>query len=215
MAPFSEHQLLRLGVRRNHDLTVVTSKLDRLHEFDHQGRVTKLRSGAEARSSSTTSLDRPYREDVTYDAFGNITQRAGKYWWVGLRDGTTTFTYANNWNSAWDYDADGRVVDSNRVQTEYDAAGRAIETTSNRSNVNFYYDGDGRRVKTVNSMTDTATPPNTTSATTYYLPSSILNQTIVDLDQTGAKKQGYVLNGSGIMARSRSETGEQNQSKTI
>lgn len=189
--------------------TVVTTYnvLDRLHEFDHVGRVVKMRTGAEARSSSTTSLDRPYREDVTYDAFNNISNRAGKYWWIGLRDGTTTFTYANNRNGAWDYDADGRLLDSNRVQTEYDAAGRTSETTSNRSNVNFYYDGDGRRVKTVNSMTDTATPPNTTSVTTYYINSSLLSETITELNQTGAKTQGYVLNGSGVLAQEKTSTG--------
>jgi YD repeat-containing protein len=191
----------------SHDLTTTDSKFDRSFQYDHVGRMTQLRTGDQARNPSSTTLSRPYREDLTYDAFGNLTNRAGWFWWKLIKNSATTFTYGNNRNGAWDYDVDGRLLDSSDVQYEYDAAGRSIHTESDRSSIGLSYDGDGRRVKSVNSMTDTATPPNTTSVTTYYLPSSLLNQTIAELDGTGAKKQGYILNGSGILAQEKTSSG--------
>ena len=189
----------RLGF--SHDLTVTNSKFDRSFAYDASGRLAAARTGAEARSSSTSTDDRPYKEDIAYDAFSNITSRTGKFWnWPMTIGSAPPQSYANNRNTHWDYDADGRVTNSTNVQYSYDATGNLIETSENRSNILFSYDGDGKRIKTVNAITDTNVPPGTNTTTTYYLPSSVIGSNLTELDETGAKKRGYVYGGAGILA---------------
>jgi YD repeat-containing protein len=184
------------------DLMTTNSRFDRLMKYDHQGRLEMTRTGAEARNpSGTPTNDRPYKEDLSYDAFNNLTNRSGKFWWLAT-PGSGLQSYANNRNGAWTYDVDGRILASRQIDYEYDAAGRISTTTANRSTITNVYDGDGKRVKIVNSMTDTDVPPNTTTVTSYQLPSTIFGQTVTLLDSTGAKVEGYVFGGAtGLLAQ--------------
>ena len=168
---------------------------------------------------------RPYKETFVYDAFGHLTERPWNSWWSG---GGGAFTpthqdYQNERNVNWQYDADGNLTDtgstqfSNYVQYTVDAAGRNSRTVSvaidsyhdpdstvwgSSVDLTQGFDGDGNKVKKVaNDTTIDYTEGNTTTTTTTYLVrSSVLNQVLTELSETGQKQRTFVYLGSAVLA---------------
>jgi YD repeat-containing protein len=166
-------------VKFSHDLS--NSNLDRTYTFDHVGRIQHATSGTLQSSPGGSYWSGPFDQGYSYDVWGNLN---GRTW-------RTFGSYA----SGWQYDADGRLLQSTdggtTRQYSYDAAGQMLTSTETGRSVTLGFDGTGRRVKFVENGT-----------TTYYIGSSVLGgQTISEVDQNGAKKRGYVLVGGETVAK--------------
>ena len=168
-------------------------RFDRLYKYDHAARLIFAVTGPEARGEPATN-DRPYRQTSGYDAFNHLTVRSTKHWSRFPNYGISN-SWVNNRRMGWTYDADGRLtVQSTTRSYTYDAAGRMIFTSG--GNLNQFFDGDSRRVKT-----------NEPNLVTYYLRSSVLGgQVIEEFDGAGAKQRGYIYNGGKLIA-SQSQNG--------
>ena len=153
-------------------------EFDRLYSYDLMGRVTQGLTGAEARNSAPANG--PYKQMYSYDAFSNLTSRTGRHWTKDVP--TQTNTFANNRNTQWTYDADGRVTQAGTQQFRYDAAGQSVNPTGS---VVVVYDGDGQRVKQYSA---------------YELRSSVLGgQVLTQVGPDGNKQISYAYaNGKPI-----------------
>jgi YD repeat-containing protein len=167
----------------SHD--VLDPRFDRSYARDHVGRLTRGRSGAEARGEPSTT-DRPYWQNYVYDAFDHLTSRVTKHWSSQLY--VSVDSYTNNRRVDWHYDAAGNLTDNLAIQYSYDAAGRMVFVSS--GSLNQFFDGDGQRVK--------STEPNDV---TYYVRSSLLNgQVIAELDASGNRRRGFIYAGTELLA---------------
>ena len=139
-------------------------RFDRLYRSDHAGRLKIAYTGLEARDEAQTSIDRPFRQTYTYDAFSHLTERTLKNW--ALTPGPVGDTFVNNRKLAgeysYNYDNDGREIYANRSQfervaTTFDAAGNRLSVVEedydtqyslwiSRWIINQSYDGDGQRL---------------------------------------------------------------------
>ena len=172
----------------------IDNKWDRSFTFDHVGRLTVAASGGEARHDTTVV---PMLETFDYNAFGHTTERFTETW---LNDFFDSATYTNNRRNQWSYDADGRVSAIDERTYSYDAAGRnksvagqktASDGTQIPTTTASEYDGDGQRVREIQTSNGTVT------STTYYLRSTILKGEIVEeLNTSGQKQYGYVYTPS-------------------
>jgi YD repeat-containing protein len=199
---------------------------DRAFSYDHAGRLLAAFSGAEARDllNGTTSgvADGPFRQSYAYDAWDNLTARAGRYW---TQDDTTSDSYdSRGRNPLWTYDADGRLVSMNEtapgvqpfvaLQHGYDAAGRQVtqtQTTSRRIGIHSglqttavtqtnRYDGDGAGVRQERVTQLNSNAPATT--TTYYLRASVLGgQVITEYNGQGLRQTSYAVAGGEVLAQ--------------
>jgi len=133
---------------------------DRSSSYDHVGRITEAKSGAEARGLATQ--DGPYKQNYAYDVWGNMTSRTGRLWSQPQPDYTGSFT--NDRNGNWQYDASGNVTQDDTPyyprQFKYDADGREVrmvDPTPNVYGITFTdtLDGDGVQVKRVRDGLDT------------------------------------------------------------
>jgi hypothetical protein len=122
-------------------------------------------------------LTGPYHQSYDYDAFGNMTSRAGRLW--SGSDYSTT--YVNDRDQNWSYNSEGDAVTQTTLRAVFDAAGRRSSSTApsrriGTQTVNLQldetYDGDGQQVKEVASTGG--------AATTYRLRSGVLGGQIVD-----------------------------------
>ncbi|MDQ3804374.1 MAG: hypothetical protein M3416_11150, partial [Acidobacteriota bacterium] len=199
---------------------------DRAYGYDLVGRLKEAYSGAEARdfAGGTNSgfTDGPYRQTYAYDAWDNLTGRAGRYWSEG--DTHTDPYSAGGRNPLWSYDSDGRLTSMNEEAPNglpftpaghrYDAAGRHVstsQTTSRRIPVSQAvwttavtttetYDGDGVPIKRVRVKQVNGNAP--TTATAYYLRSTALSgQVITEYGPAGARRESYAYAGGGVLAR--------------
>jgi YD repeat-containing protein len=156
-------------VKYSHELG--DPRYDRSYSYDRAGQLTQALSGAEARGEAATN-DRPYKQDMTFDVWGNMTSRTAKHWSRNL----TPFggTYVNNPMNGWQYDADGRNTVSNSVTSKFDAAGRLVQANGpqRRNNpplvLTQEFDGDGQRAKKTEY-----------SQTTYLLRSSVMGGAVL------------------------------------
>jgi hypothetical protein len=178
-------------IKFSHD--AYDQRFDRSYGYDHAGRLSRAYSGAEARGEAATN-SRPYKQDYTFDVWGNLTSRTGKHW---SHSNTFFGTYTDNRMDGWQYDADGRNTVSNSVTSSFDAAGSLIQTSSpqRRNNPPLVlqqgFDGDGQRVKKVEY-----------GETFYFLRSTVLGGAVVTEIYGGAnqffgqQQRGHVyLNG--------------------
>jgi YD repeat-containing protein len=164
-----------------------------VRSYDHVGRIVHGGGVAQA----------PFQQSYGYDAFGNMTSRAGTY---GYQTGQSdTSTYVNNRRQGWTYDADGRLIlspansSSNRRDWTYDAAGRLVITVEtagvSTDTVTLSYDGDGRVVR--ESKTGGSAP-----GTSYLVRSTVFDgEVITRLTAAGAKQYTYVPAGRLTEAR--------------
>ena len=188
--------------RVNHSFNdAANSQFDRAYSYDQAGRVTQAVSGPAARGEADT-IHRPYLQSYTYDGFDHLTSRTG-LWWRGIGGLMSGQQYQNERNTAWSYDADGRLTNDANVQYSYDAAGSASHVDSiDDSDLTQSFDGDGERAKSVEVTTVDNGDGTTSSVTTtrYYLRSSVLKQVVTELDQQGVKQRGFVYQGSSVLA---------------
>lgn len=124
---------------------------DRAYDYDQAGRLMEAYSGAEANQLMTgtaSGVSGAYRQSYRYDVWGNTTSRTGTFWTQDDNDSETYNT--SNRNTAWEYDADGRLLSRNEsapdtlpyvpLRMSYDAAGRVsalTQETSRRSPANL------------------------------------------------------------------------------
>lgn len=170
------------------------TQFDRFYKYDQVGRITSALSGDEARGQTPTNY-RPYRQNFSYDVWGNVTSRQTWHW---SKEINQTHAYQNNRETTWTYDADGRILSSNAAnaygteyfQYVYDASGQVISTTKETpedngvgginviiSNNWLWTDGDGRVVgqKVTSSL---AGYPPTTKYLGFSIYSSVLGSVV-------------------------------------
>jgi YD repeat-containing protein len=144
---------------------------DRSYQYDQVGRVTTALSGAEARGEGTTS-NRPYNQAFSYDVWNNMLSRPTKHWSQTIP--TIPVVETNNRVEVWSYDADGRTLATDTVDSTFDASGTLIQTvTPQRRNnppltLTQSFDGDGNRVKKTEN-----------GITTFLLRSTVLSGVVV------------------------------------
>lgn len=128
-------------------------------------------------------------------------------------------------NTAWSYDADGRLISRNELSPngltyaplvyKYDAVGRLSQTTQTTSReVGIHnpttqttavtqvetYDGDGAGVKHMVTKQVNSNQPST--ASTYYLRSTILGgRTISEYNSSGVRQTSYAWGGANVLAQ--------------
>jgi YD repeat-containing protein len=164
--------------------------MSRAFSYGPTGRI----AGVYPNSDSGAPGISPFTGSYTYDAFGNLTVRSGRY--AINPDEYDYASYTNNRRvqTGWSYDADGRLSmsadssDSGGNSTRqwiYDAAGQLVTanewrgpflTTNNRE-----YDGDGELMyESVGSLSN------------YLIPSTVLGAVLTKLTAQGNKDTTYV-----------------------
>jgi YD repeat-containing protein len=172
-----------------------------LYKYDHAGRMTQARSAVEARGGTETNdLLRPFRYDLTYNNFGNMTGNNWKRW---SDDDNETHDFQNNRIyiapplTPWNYDKDGRDLNAGT----FDAAGHLVEKAT-EDLVRRYYDGTGKEAKRSILTWDDGTSAWVVQTSNYFIRSSVLGgQLITEADKTGRKAQTYVIAAGAVLAR--------------
>jgi YD repeat-containing protein len=175
-------------------------RFDRLFEYDDMGGLKKAESGYKARQApypGNNTQNGPYNHYYVYDAFDNLTNRTGAYWYKESGE-TFTANYVNNRNQTqgWGYDNDGRLTQSvvqgststyNNTYT-YNAAGQRTDAGT--------YDGDGLQIKSADG-------------TACYVRSTVLDGKVVSevwseayntLFEFGRKIRSFVYVGGEVLA---------------
>ena len=174
-------------------------RFDRFYSYDHAARIKEAFSGAEARFEAPTD-DRPYRQTYAYDAMNHLTVRTSKVWLVNM---SSSDSYTNNRHdpvgSLWQYDADGNLLMMPGTGYEYDAAGRAVNLTT-ATPTNLAYDGDGRQVKSAETVYDPQTETETTT-TKYYVRSTVLGgKVLTEIEPESGYTRTFVYAGDAVVA---------------
>ena len=171
--------------------------LDRSYDYDHVGRLIEARTGSEARGhliGQGGTQDGPYAHSYRYDPTGNMWYRVG--WGGGFTPSLEQWpNYVNNrlttnpWTgAAMSYDAAGNLTNDGYQTYTYDATGQQVSASG--TGLTQSYDGDGLRLKKVESST-----------TTYYLRSSVLGgQVVAEIAGAGWWQRGYVYLGGQLLA---------------
>ncbi|HKY43258.1 MAG TPA: hypothetical protein VJM50_09200, partial [Pyrinomonadaceae bacterium] len=166
--------------------------LSRAYSYDHIGRIT------DGFGTGNAGQGVPFNQSYSYDAFGNMTVRSGRYYNYNFSGPITdTATYINNRRTGWSYNADGEVISTPLTSTDpprtmtYDAAGRmvsSVETgSSNTITYTASYDGDGE----VAYESSTVSPG--ASESSFIVRSSVLDgEVLTRLNQFGNKKITHV-----------------------
>jgi YD repeat-containing protein len=179
------------------------SILDRSYNYDHAGRVTAAYSGPLARGQADTDT-RPYNLSYVYDEMNHLKTNSGKMWNSPYEANTGSGVYVNDKNTAWQYDADGRLTNSNETQYSYDAAGRATSVHGLEGDLTQtqVFDGAGGRTMLTSQQVihHDSGPDTTETVTQYFVKSSVLNQVITELDDSGQKTRTFVYQGSQALA---------------
>ena len=221
----SSASVLKSGYQYNADgaIRTVDDQLDNLwdrsYSTDFAGRLT-------AASAGPGTAGMPYYETFGHDAFDNLTNRITEMW----ADGGSGFTasYVNdrrqsNSGTTWQHDASGNVLSIAHANApEYqqyviDAAGQTTQDMEHSRHdfgpqasvitrditIDQTYDGNGQRLKRVESKTTQLNNNNPTSSqkVTYDLRSTVLGgRVITELSSGGAKDRGYVFVGGELLA---------------
>jgi YD repeat-containing protein len=204
--------------RQRHAYDGVDNRFDRLVEFDHIGRIKEAYSGREARGlPATNPADSPYRQSFQYNAFGDRTQKSGRFWRM-TQSGTTPCAPRQIGDGC---DAQGNPLfqggnhyyDAEEQQVSFEDWDNPVGGTPNHPQslpgvtIGQTYDGNGqpaKRIETRRSQTLINGGPNAniteTITTTYYIYSSVLGGAeVVELDANGNKVSGYVYaNGTRL-----------------
>jgi hypothetical protein len=170
-------------------------RMDRSFLYDHAGRTIRTRASDEAGLGGGPNF--LFRQDYSYDAFGNMTSRGGAYWPTnnGEVNGQFNWTYTNNrattvtGGQTWTYDGMGylkKVTEPDPInpgQTKtlqnnvIDAVGRIVESSG--------MDGAGQVVIGIDG---------------YYLRSRVFGGQIVTTIAGGEKSKTRVYVGEGYLA---------------
>ncbi|HKO44546.1 MAG TPA: hypothetical protein VJU84_14805 [Pyrinomonadaceae bacterium] len=196
--------------RMDHAFDSIDNRYDRRYRFDQTGRVKEATSGAEARG--TGAMDGPYSSAITYDVWGNTTQKTGQHW---IQPTSESATYVNNRRSGWNYDAEGNMLDDGTyqaLQRKYDAAGRMSQIMNPAFPGNpkrtDEYDGNGQRARSGYHQPGCSPEFICPFEYFYYLRSSVLGEQIIaEIGQTGQCREAYVYTPSGsLVAKHKSPT---------
>lgn len=189
---------------------------DRSFQYDHAGRLKAARTSWEAHGQ--TASETPYHQNYSYDVWGNATSRQNRNW---NREINLTHVYNNNRESTWQYDADGRVTDSQergftsnaRLRQVYDAAGRITNNIKDdtpdathepriSNNVWQWVDGDGNVVGKKVTISENGSQPRT-EVETFFINSSVLGGKViteVKPDGTNHLKRKFVYAFGKVLA---------------
>ena len=185
-----------------HNPPASTQLYDRSYSYDQVGRLTEARSGSEAHSQ-TINPATPYRETYQYDEWDHPIARSGQVW--GNEAPSVSALYTNNRRQGWTYDADGRAVLQDNLESKYDAAGHRYWTKDNQQRSHFStgltitqgFDGDGQRI----SQQEYSRPK------TYLIRSTPLGgDPVFEYGSYGGvwfKKMGFVYMGRELLALQR------------
>jgi YD repeat-containing protein len=174
--------------------------LDRAYNYDHAGRLVDAFTASEARSwvqngAIGTTVDGPYRQNYTMDAWNNMTTKWGRSWTAPnsvTQSVNHTYSATTGRNSGWAYDADGRMLgdDISGTSNMYDEAGGLRVVSVGDNSTLFTQDGDGLKVKMVIQET----------YATHYLRSSVLGETIAEINGDSTRKNGFVYADGELIA---------------
>ncbi|MBX3291047.1 MAG: RHS repeat protein [Acidobacteria bacterium] len=216
--------------RLKHTDDALNWKFDRLNTYDHQGRLYQGKSSTEANGTTipdgwNQTQNLPYRQQYTYDAFGNMTQRYNKQW-GGDANLQILYTYSNNritsssngygtWNN-WQHDADGRVTQSpwpdGPAEMKYDAAGRLIfkrdvfTYNEHEDRLTRYYNGDAREQKRFTERCRETEPMTEEcvwdqESIFYYIRSTVMGgEVVAEAFSDGSKGRRMVIAGGEVIA---------------
>ena len=187
---------------------------DRGYEYDQVGRIQHATSGREARGLAPVfPRDNPFHQSYTYDVWSNMARPTNQHWSAALPPDTPTYT--NNRRADWSYDANGEVTsrDGETKLQSYDAMGKETHYweyvfhpeepwLAETNTIDQNYDGDGRRLKRIESrQEESAQGTSTTTETTYYLTSTVLGGvTVAEIGSYGEVKKGWVYAGGQKLA---------------
>lgn len=130
---------------------LIDNKFDRAYSYDHVGRLENSFSNQQARDvlagQTPSGTDQgPYRETLSYDFHGNMTQRVARFW--SQPQETVNFTYSGGTNrlvdSSMQHDAEGNVVFAEGQFFKFDVAGQLARVGIEHEWL--LRDGDGRVV---------------------------------------------------------------------
>lgn len=139
-------------------------RYSRSAQYDHVGRLSLALSGSQA--SGGSQMDGLYRQEYTYNAWGNPTNRVAYHWDQNQSYGAPV-NFENNRLPWATYSAAGQITHDGRSYT-YDANG---QMTLLGGEITYAYDGDGRLAKSSNLKN--IYPP------VYHLRSSVLGGAVV------------------------------------
>jgi YD repeat-containing protein len=179
---------------------------DRLYVYDQVGRIRFAKSGVEATGGTVSNVSTyshmPYRQEYSFDSFGNLGVRYSTKWNVENWDFFQIYT--NNRSNWINYDADGNEVYSmsDQISFQYSAGGKMVRTGKAESHeTELAFDGNGLEVK--RSQRDWNTTSNAWDGwkTNYQIRSTLLGQTISEVTFEGKKKRSFVIGNNGVIAR--------------
>ncbi|MBX3292715.1 MAG: VCBS repeat-containing protein [Acidobacteria bacterium] len=198
--------------RLKHVDDAIQGKFDRLQTYDFAGRVKEGLSSTEANGVPVTTdqnLNLPYRQSFSYDAFNNMTQRNNLHWgtetWQG-ESNNLNYTFTNNRIAGFQYDADGRILQSAEPERAtdytYDARGLMTRglgnTTFGETDIERTYSGDGRELKRKKKVYEYNEDPEPelewkTRPDAYYIRSTVFGgEVISETHETGLKLRTFV-----------------------
>ncbi|MBX3294005.1 MAG: RHS repeat protein [Acidobacteria bacterium] len=198
--------------RLKHIDDALQGKFDRLQTYDFAGRVKEGLSSTEANGVPVTTdqnLNLPYRQSFSYDAFNNMTQRNNLHWgtdtWQG-ESNNLNYTFTNNRIAGFQYDADGRILQSaapeRATDYTYDARGLMTRglgsTTFGETDIERTYSGDGRELKRKKKVYEYNEDPEPelewiTRPDAYYIRSTVFGgEVISETHETGSKLRTFV-----------------------
>jgi hypothetical protein len=172
------------------------AKFDRSYSYDFAGRITSAKTGEEARGGTVTDRNEiPYKQTYAYNAFSNVTSRQAMTW---TQTDNETNTWANDRNTAWSYDADGRLKSTQKNKYYYDAAGSVVMSTTDGVRKIGYLDGEGKRIRTATYLCGTGQCYEGLSE--YFIYSSVLGKVLTELKHNGTKQKTNVYGVGGVVA---------------
>jgi hypothetical protein len=176
-------------------------KFDRLYAYDHQARIQEAKSGTEATGTTQTELLLlPYRQTYQHNVFGQMTERESTLWteedW-GFYD-----EYTNNRRTGWSHDHEGNILSDGDVTNKYDARSLFVETGRGLSfETLLNHDGDSREAKRSHRKWNSQTSDWDAWETNYFIRSTVIGQTITEVDGTGKKKRTFVIAAGSTIGR--------------
>jgi YD repeat-containing protein len=201
--------------RQRHAFDSNDNRFDRLLQYDHMGRLKEAYSGREARGQSASSPvpDSPYRQSFIYNAFNERAQKTGRFW-RNTQSGNTPCVPRQ---SADGCDAEGHLLSFSNDVHQYDAAGQQVRYENWRSTVGGEsypvqpsvtlvqtydaLDRPAKRLETRRADPSDGGAPVETTATTFYVYSSVVGEKVMELDATGTKNAGYVYLAGARLAK--------------
>jgi YD repeat-containing protein len=182
------------------------AKFDRSYSYDFAGRMTSAKTGIEARGGVATDRSEvPYKDELTYTAFGDVASMTSKYW---TQDVNETHNWVNHRDSNYTYDADGRAKTTPKTRFYYDAAGSVVMTTNTQQTSRMIYnlDGEGRRIRQKEYVYYDYQYHETNDGPDYFIYSTVLGKVLTEVNKNGVKLRTYIYGLGGVVATANERT---------